>query len=137
MAYTGCKTKEFPMKRLLLTTSIAALLLTSASAFAQPDQHKHKHKDKAHGPPAHAIQHDRDYGHHDNGRHLGWQKQQWKRGARLPVVYLQPRYYITDYQAYRLAPPPPGYGWVRPYPDTNEYLMVQLATGLISQVLGY
>jgi Ni/Co efflux regulator RcnB len=127
------------MKRLLLTTSITALLLASASVFAQPDQHKHKQ----HGPPAQAWQHDdhgrnpHDYGRHDNGRHLGWQKQQWKRGARLPVVYLQPRYYITDYQSYRLAPPPPGYGWVRPYPDTNEYLMVQLATGLISQVLGY
>ena len=116
------------MKRPLLTTSIAMLLLTSATAFAQPDQGHGKDKKNAHESSTYQ---------HDNGRHLGWQKQQWKRGARLPVVYLQPRYYVTDYQAYRLAPPPPGYRWVRPYQDSNEYLLVQVATGLISQILGY
>ena len=118
------------MKRMLATTSIAALLLTSAGAFAQPDQHKHKR----HGPPGHAMQHQR--GHHDNGLHLGWYKQDWRRGQRIPDAYLQPRYVIRDYRAYDLAPPPSGYGWVRPYPNSNEYLMVQLATGLIMQVLG-
>ena len=56
----------------------------------------------------------------------------------MPVVYLQPRYYVNDYRAYGLAPPPYGYQWVRPYGNTsNEYLLVQLATGLITQVLGY
>jgi len=124
----------------LLATSLAALLLAPAIASAQPGQHKHKQKH--HGPPAAAWQHDRDRDwrddrRHDNGRHLGWAKQQWRRGDRVPVVYLQPRYVIEDYRAYRLAPPPPGYGWVRPYPDSDEYLMVQLATGLIQQVLGY
>ena len=69
---------------------------------------------------------------HDNGRHLGW----YKRGGRVPVVYLQPRYYVTDYRAYGLAPPPYGYRWVRPYGD-DRYLLVQVATGLIMQVLGY
>ena len=120
------------MKRMLATTSIAALLLTSAGAFAQPDRHQHKHKH--HGPPGHAMQHKR--GHHDNGLHLGWYKQDWRRGQRIPDAYLQPRYVIRDYRAYDLAPPPSGYGWVRPYPNSNEYLMVQLATGLIMQVLG-
>ena len=120
------------MKRMLATTSIAALLLSSAGAFAQPDRHQHKHKH--HGPPGHAMQHQR--GHHDNGLHLGWYKQDWRRGQRVPDAYLQPRYVIRDYRAYDLAPPPSGYGWVRPYPNSNEYLMVQLATGLIMQVLG-
>ena len=120
------------MKRMLATTSIAALLLSSAGAFAQPDRHQHKHKH--HGPPGHAMQHQR--GHHDNGLHLGWYKQDWRRGQRIPDAYLQPRYVIRDYRAYDLAPPPSGYGWVRPYPNSNEYLMVQLATGLIMQVLG-
>ena len=121
--------KRIPMN--LAAVAIAAVLLAPTSALAQHGKHKQKHKN--HGPPAAAWQHDR----HDNGRHLGWYKQQWRRGERVPVVYLQPRYVIEDYRAYRLAPPPNGYGWVRPYPDSNEYLLVQLATGVIMQVLGY
>ena len=130
--------KRFPKN--LVALSVAALLLAPATALSQPGQHKHKQKHKHHGPPAAAWQHDRDrrdQRRHDNGRHLGWYKQQWRRGQRVPVVYLQPRYVVEDYRAYRLAPPPSGYGWVRPYPDSNEYLLVQLATGLITQVLGY
>jgi Ni/Co efflux regulator RcnB len=118
------------MKRLLLTASVAALLMASTgAAFAQPD--------RDHGWQQ---RHGHDRGHdrrHDNGRHLGWYKQSFRRGQRVPVVYLQPRYYVNDYRAYRLAPPPRGYRWVRPYQDSNEYLLVQVATGLIMQVLGY
>lgn len=123
------------MKRLLLTTSIAALLMASTgAAFAQPDrdhgwQQRHGHDRGGH---------DRDrYVRHDNGRHLGWYKQSFRRGQRVPVVYMAPRYYVNDYRAYRLAPPPRGYRWVRPYQDSNEYLLVQVATGVIMQVLGY
>jgi Ni/Co efflux regulator RcnB len=126
------------MPKHLIAVAIAALLLAPATSIAQG--HKHGKGHKHHGPPAAAWQHDRDWRddrRHDNGRHLGWYKQQWRRGQRVPVVYLQPRYVIQDYRAYRLAPPPSGYGWVRPYPDSNEYLLVQLATGLITQVLGY
>jgi Ni/Co efflux regulator RcnB len=51
------------------------------------------------------------------------------------VVYWEPRYYVDDYRSYRLAPPPRGYRWVRPQDD--RYLLVEIATGVISQVLGY
>ena len=123
------------MKRLLLTTSLAAtLLLSSAAAFARDghddkgkhdrdrhgyyDDHKHKHKNK-----------------HDNGRHYGQLKKAYRRGDYVPVVYWEPRYYVNDYRSYRLAPPPRGYRWVRPQDD--RYLLVEIATGVISQVLGY
>ena len=69
--------------------------------------------------------------HHDNGLHLG----QFRRGERVPSQYMQQRYYVTDYRAYNLAPPPVGYRWVRP--DNNRYLLISTATGLISQMLGY
>lgn len=136
----------------LMAAAVAALLASPATALADG---KHKRGHKHHGPPAAAWQHDRydrydrhdrhdrrdrdwrDGRRHDNGLHLGWYKQEWRRGQRIPTVYLQPRYRIDDYRAYRLAPPPAGYGWVRPYPNSNEYLMVQLATGLVMQVLGY
>ena len=140
------------MKRLILAASIA-LALSPALAFAspspQPQGWSQDHGRKGHdrdrrgddrrddrydGRYDARYQHDRRpvvVVHHDNGRHLGW----YKRGGRVPVVYLQPRYYVTDYRAYNLAPPPYGYRWVRPYGD-DRYLLVQVATGLITQILG-
>lgn len=72
---------------------------------------------------------------HDNGRHLG-QYKKWARGERLPNTYLVPRYYVTNYTVYHLAPPPQGMVWVRPYPASNEVYLVQAATGIISRILG-
>ena len=72
---------------------------------------------------------------HDLGRHLGWQKQAWKRGDRIVLVEVEPGYYIDDYRAYRLDAPPPGHRWIRPMDD--RYLLVELATGVIVQALGY
>ena len=134
------------MKRLLLAASIA-LALSPALALASPTPTpqgwtQHRGHDRGHDRRDHRYDrydrydrrdHDdrRPVYRHDNGRHLGW----YKRGGRVPVVYLQPRYYVTDYRAYNLAPPPYGYRWVRPYGD-DRYLLVQIATGLITQVLG-
>ncbi len=39
------------------------------------------------------------------------------RGFALPRYWIQPGFYIANYQAYRLPPPPPGYGWSRYYDD--------------------
>ena len=128
------------MKRLLLAASVA-LALSPALAFAspapspspEPQRWSQDHRRGNRRPVV--VQHVRRpvvVVGHDNGRHLGW----YKRGGHVPAVYLQPRYYVTDYRAYRLAPPPYGYRWVRPYGD-DRYLLVQVATGLIMQVLGY
>jgi Ni/Co efflux regulator RcnB len=103
------------MKRLILAASIA-LALTPALAFASPSpqgwsqdhgRHGHDRRDRR-GDDRYDARYDARYQHdrrpvyrHDNGRHLGW----YKRGGRVPVVYLQPRYYVTDYRAYDLAPP--------------------------------
>ena len=82
------------------------------------------------------VDHDRYVsGRHDNGRHLGWYKQQWKRGDRIVWTDIERRYYVEDYRTYRLSAPPQGYRWVRPMDD--RYLLVQVATGLITKVLGY
>lgn len=60
----------------------------------------------------------------------------WARGEHIPRDYLLEPYYVRDYRAYHLAPPPPGHMWVRPYEDDDTYYMVQLATGLVSQIFG-
>jgi Ni/Co efflux regulator RcnB len=107
------------MKRLLIATALATALLSPA-AFAK----KHHHH-----PTATAQ--------HDNGLHLGQLKhERWARGQRIPTTYLARTYYVRDYNTYHLAPPPNGYVWVRPYQDSNEYYLVQAATGLIEQIFG-
>ena len=60
----------------------------------------------------------------------------WARGEHISRDYLLDPYYVRDYRDHDLAPPPPGYMWVRPYQDDDTYYMVQLATGLISQIFG-
>lgn len=126
------------MKRLFLAASLALALtpaLASASPSPSPEPQRHGHHDhRGRGPKHH--HHGHPPAHHDNGRHVGWYKHSYRRGQRVPVVYLQPRYYV-DYHVHRLPPPPHGYRWVRPYGDVEEYLLVQVATGLIMQVLGY
>ncbi len=132
------------MKRLLLSTSIAVLLLSSTTAMARDhgeDKDKHGRYDDRYDyndrDRHDDDRHDRRYDgrRHDNGRHLGQIKHGYRRGEHAPVVYLQPRYYVTDYRRYDLAPPPRGYRWVRPADD--RYLLVEIASGLISQALGY
>lgn len=141
------------MKRIALSAALAVLALSGA-AFAGPKEKGQGHKAARHAPhgvvergPREVIRHARDVragarhaaarhpARHDNGLHLGHRKA-WDRGERIPTVYLAPRYVIEDYRVYRLAPPPQGMVWVRPYPDAREYYLVQLATGLVSRVLG-
>ena len=132
------------MKRLLLAASVA-LLLSSTAAFASPwhggGGHGHGDHDRAwHGDNddhhRHGDRNDRwrDNDYHDNGRHLG-QYKHYRRGERLPVVYLHPRYYVNDGRADRLAPPPRGYRWVRP--ADGHFLLVAVTTGIIADMLGY
>jgi len=131
------------MKRLLLATALAALVLSSP-VFAGDHGHGHGHGNDR---DDHGYDRDRDYdrdhdrdrgdwdddhGHHDNGRHEGWYKP-YHRGDRVDVVYMQPRYYVPDYRVYHLAPPPPGERWIR-YPD-GRFILIAAATGVITDIL--
>lgn len=118
--------------------ALVALPLLAAFA-ASPVLAKNNHgrgHDNGHDRHEHRDDHrDNHDGRHDNGRHLGWYKQRWNRGDRVEVVYIEPAYYVTDYRVYNLTPPPPGYRWVRPMDD--RYILVEVATGLIAEALGY
>ena len=63
-------------------------------------------------------------------------ERKWARGGYIPRQYLDEPYYVRDYRQYDLAPPPRGYSWVRPDPRDDQYYLVQMATGVISQILG-
>jgi Ni/Co efflux regulator RcnB len=129
------------MKTLILSSSIALMLLSSAAAFAAP---RHDGQDgRWQQVRGHDTRNDNDRPNqrwaqnrgHDNGRHLGERRQAFRRGEHVPTVYLQQQYYVRDYRSYHLAPPPRGYRWVRP--ADGHYLLIASATGLISQLLGY
>ncbi len=117
------------MKVSMIAAALAAFALASSPVIAGNGKDKHHAGNHAKGHAAKAG------GRHDNGLHLGWQKQAWKRGDRIQIQHIEPAYYVDDYVVYDLAPPPQGYRWVRPM--DNRYLLVQVATGLISDALGY
>ncbi|KRA16338.1 MULTISPECIES: RcnB family protein [unclassified Lysobacter] len=149
------------MKRILLATAITLAVLASpamADGRGKGNGHgrghdKHQDRDDRHD------RHDRDdddrydrrdrggrgYDRYDSryyysydgrnhppGRHNGWHKD-YRRGQRIDVVYMQPRYYIDDYPRYHLAPPPRGHRWVRM--DDGRMILIAVATGIIADVL--
>ena len=69
---------------------------------------------------------------HPHGMPPGQAKKMWRRGERLPVSYVAPRYYLTDYARYDLPPPPPRYRYV--YVEERVYL-VDPTTRLVRDVL--
>lgn len=63
-------------------------------------------------------------------------ERRWARGEYIPREYLDDVYYVRDYREYELAPPPRGYTWVRPDSRDDRYYLVQIATGVIAEILG-
>lgn len=59
--------------------------------------------------------------------------QQFYRGGYLPSTYLQPNYYVSNWNAYPgLYAPPAGYQWVNVGPN---YMLVSMANGVIANLL--
>jgi len=56
----------------------------------------------------------------------------WRTGYRYPY-YADRRYVITDYRAYHLPPPRPGYRYYRD--DNGDVVMAAIATGIIGLIV--
>ncbi|MGV8923281.1 MAG: RcnB family protein [Thermomonas sp.] len=116
-------------KQLTLAAAIGTLALAAPTAFAHDQHQGHgKHQNKAAKDYRKAVK----KAHKEEAKAY----KRWAKGQNIPREYVVERYYVQDYRAYDLAPPPAGYMWVRPYPEDNTYYMVQLASGLISQIFG-
>jgi Ni/Co efflux regulator RcnB len=129
--------EDFIMSIRSFASALVLIAMVAAPAVAAD---KDKDKDRGHPPAAqgnapHPGNAPKPDGRHDNGRHVGWQKQAWKRGDRIPLASLEPVYYVKDYRTYRLPAPPPGHRWVRPM--DGRYLLIEAATGLIVNAMGY
>jgi Ni/Co efflux regulator RcnB len=61
----------------------------------------------------------------------GWHYRRFVFGERLPGIYFAPAFWITDFLAFDLFPPPDGYVWVRYGPDA---LLIDRYTGEVIQV---
>lgn len=57
----------------------------------------------------------------------------WRTGQRYPY-WRENRYIISDYRAYRLPPPRPGYRYYRD--DNGDIVMVAITSGLIGLIVG-
>lgn len=118
------------MKR-VLSAALALSLLGGTAAMAQP----HGHDDHGRSDRRQDDRHDQHYnqgaGRHDD-RHDNSRAHRWSRGERLPSNYYRSRSHYVDYRHHHLRQPPRGYQWVQ---VDNNYVMVSLASGLISQII--
>ena len=133
-------------KQSALATALALVTLATPSAFAQSQYRGHDrghHDDRDHRDYRDARRDyrddRRDYRDYRKDVRKAYRQDQrdyrrWARGQYIPRDYMASRYYINDYRSYRLAPPPRGYAWVRPYQNDDTYYMVQIASGLIAQI---
>ncbi len=122
------------MKRLLLAVSLAVACIASPVALADDDD-DHRHR----GHHYHHDDHDDDddrghYRHHERKhKHKGWKRRHYRRGERIEVVYVEPRYYVDAYPHHRLRRPPHGHRWLRT--DDGKFILVAVATGIIADIL--
>jgi len=108
------------MKRLAIVFA-AIFVLTGPAAMAAGRGKGHNDHD-GDGPPGLA---NKPY-----GLPPGQAKKIWRRGERLPDVYIGPKYFVAEPRIYRLAPPRPGLRWA--VIDGDAYL-IEVATGLIAE----
>jgi len=147
------------MKRLLVAALAATTALTSVAsagaAAAQPGWHRDSDGDGR--SDAREWNRDRDhdgrpdqYDRHDNrgdrgdrgdrqfryyGGHYGYDgyRGRWRTGQRYPY-YHNRRYVISDYRAYHLPPPRPGYRYYRD--DNGDVVMAAITSGVIGLIIG-
>jgi Ni/Co efflux regulator RcnB len=60
------------------------------------------------------------------------ERRHWQTGQYLPPEYRARRYYVEDWRSRQLPPPAYGYQWQE---VDGNYLLIELASGLIQQIL--
>lgn len=115
------------MKRLLTAAMAVSVLATSGVAMAQPYDHRSDRIERR----ADKLDRRADQLHRKAERQERREYRRWARGERLPSNYRTRSYYV-DYRRHHLRQPPRGYQWVH---VNNQYLLVAIASGLISQIV--
>ena len=147
------------MKKFILGVAAAAMTLaTGSAALAQPygysDYNRggydrdgaYRNSDRDGRPDVREWNRDRDrdgrpdqYDRYDNRRWDGYRgghyrgAGRWREGQVYPY-WRQRGYVISDYRAYRLPPPRPGYRYYRS--DNGDVVMAAIASGIIGAIIG-
>jgi len=127
------------MKRLLAAVCFAFLLAPTAQAFAGKDDAQrwdaaYEWNDGDHEAYA-SDPEDSGDDENESERHYltkKWGKHLYHRGEALPVLFLEQRYYVDDYDRHGLTSPPLGHHWIQT--DDGDYFLVAVATGLITDI---
>lgn len=148
-------------KKALIIALMAVCMGTGSAAFAQSRDYRGEHDQRGqygerndryerHGRDDRFDRDRHDNGHdsrHDNrrgdryhGPRGGYQghdyrpapRHHYRRGAYLEHQHRGSSYVVSDWRSRRLSAPPRGSHWVQ---ANGDYLLVAIATGLITQVL--
>jgi Ni/Co efflux regulator RcnB len=131
-------------KSILCSLVIASIGMGSVS-FAHED-HGRGHEDHGRGHDdhgrGHEMRHEERDEHHerrDERREMREERHfynarggEFHRGGRLPPELRHRQYVVSNWRAYRLAPPPRGYQWVQVGPD---FVLAAIATGIIVNLI--
>lgn len=126
------------MKRLFIAALAATTALTgvlpAGVAAAQPGywQDNDRHWDRW-DHDADRWRHEHNYQYYGRGYGYNGYNGQWRTGQRYPH-YHDDHYYISDYRAYNLPPPAPGYRYYRD--DNGDVVMAAVASGMIGLIIG-
>jgi Ni/Co efflux regulator RcnB len=137
------------MKKVFLLTVLSlglSTLVTAQDVRQQRDQaqmhdtrgNKPHQADKGHGQKRGHAKQDRREESWREGRHndrfdvYNARGQAFRRGARIPPGFYNRQYYVNDYRAYRLQPPPRAHQWVQVGP---EFVLIAIATGIITNIV--
>lgn len=92
---------------------------------AQPNQNRHAR------PMDHRFDHS-DMRRNDRGHYYNARGPEFRRGGYIPRDFRNRQYYVNDYRAYHLSPPPRGQQWVQ---VGSDYVLIAIATGLIANIV--
>ena len=117
------------MSKRVAAALIAFSLVTSSAAMADSRRDHDWDGDRwGHHGERHERDHHRDHFRARSYREPAGHYHYWRRDDRLPGAYYAPRYFVHDYHAYHLRPPPRGCHWVR---VDRDALLVAVATGVV------
>lgn len=123
---------------LAATTALSGVAAPGLAA-AQPGYYGDHDRDRGdRDRDRHRYDRDRDRGHHHwryYGGRYGYNGYagRWRTGQRYPY-WRDNSYIVTDWRAYDLPPPRPGYRYYRD--DNGDVVMAAIASGVIGLIIG-
>lgn len=130
------------MKKTLSVLCAALMFSAPLASFAQPGPPQGHNGDRS--PQGHPQQHGKPgkgqaHSYRNPNFHpqpgMPIPHQQWKRGHVVDPHYRNDRYWVTDWRARHLSPPPRDHRWLY---VNGDYVLVAIASGVIVSILsGY